>query len=325
MREVAIISDEKQMVSPRGEKTCRKKIVIILFALIILCMILIAWAVSSPNLKSFSFVAQTISHSTPGHMQKPEDSLLGLSGYLEASSVIPLPDIYRDGRGWTCTGLAYDAVNGTFLVGDIGKALPSDAGFASQLVRVSSDFQTVEETIPLYTKFPNMLDVQGVTIDSTDETIWFCSTSENLIRHIDAQGNNLGAITVSGGPTGISYSPEDDSFWVLTYANANNIIRISKTGKVIERFTFAYEETLDQCFLVPQSNNLYIVAGTNYSGRNNVYLFNTETHKQSIACIVDSYSVEGIWIGQTDMVILNDGYYHNAAVAVNQANIYSIN
>lgn len=246
------------------------------------------------------------------------------TGNLTASSVVPLPDIHGNGHGWTCTGLAYDASSNTFLVGDIGKALPSSSGFASQIVRVSFNFQTVIETIPLYTSFPNMQDVQGITIDTSDGTIWFCSTSENLIRHIRADGTSIGSFSVSGRPTGIAYSPLDDSFWVLTYASSNNIKRMSKTGTVLEQYTFAYSDTLDQCFLDPERGYLYIVAGANYSSRNNVYLFNTETHEQSIACTVDSYSVEGLWIGPTEMVIVNDGYYHSAVVAVNQANIYDL-
>lgn len=247
------------------------------------------------------------------------------SGNLNATKTVALPDIYNNGHGWTCTGLAYDAESDTFLVGDIGKDLPSSEGFASQIVRVSTDFLAVEGTIKLYTTFPNMSDVQGITIDTSDGTIWFCSTSERLIRHIDTSGNSIGSFSTTAQPTGIAYSSADDSLWVLTYGSSNNIMRVSKTGTVLEQYTFNYSETLDQCFLDPTRGYLYITAGANYDSRNNIYLFNTSTHQQSIACTVDSYSVEGIWLGDTDqMIIVNDGYYHSAAVAVNQANFYTI-
>ena len=39
----------------------------------------------------------------------------------------------------------------------------------------------------------------------------------------------------------------------------------------------------------------------------------------------DSYAVEGIFIDDHDMYILNDGYYHNAKVPVNCVNHYRIN
>lgn len=244
------------------------------------------------------------------------------TGDLNASSQIPFPDIYNNGHGWTCTGLAYDSSSNTFLVGDIGKALPSSQGFASQIVRVSYDFSTVVETIPLYTTFTNMQDVQGITLDA-DGTIWFCSPSENLIRHIDSSGNSISSFSVTQ-PTGIAYSPNDDSLWVLTYGSSNNIKRVNKAGTVQEQYTFNYADTLDQCFLDSARGYLYIDAGADYSNRNNIYLFDTSTHQQSITCTVDSYSVEGIWIGESEMVIVNDGYYHSAYVPVNQANIYTL-
>lgn len=247
-----------------------------------------------------------------------------LSGDLTASQTVALPDIYNNGHGWTCTGLDYDDNTDTFLVGDIGKELPSSSGFASKIIRVSSDFGTAIEQIPLYTTFPNMQDVQGIAIDPTDGTIWFCSTSENLIRHIDVEGNSIGSFQVKWSPTGIAYSPYDDTFWILTYDATNNIKHISKTGTVLEQYSFAYSDTLDQCFLDAGRGYLYIDAGTNYSGRNSIYKFDTNTHQQSIACTVDSYSVEGLWIGQNKMVIVNDGYYHSAVVQVNQANIYDL-
>ena len=243
------------------------------------------------------------------------------SGELTADLIVPLPDIYGTGHGFTCTGLAYDAGNDTFLVGDIGKALPSSPGFASKIIRVSSDFRTAIEQIDLYTQFPSMADVQGITMDR-DGTIWFCSTEERMIRHIDASGNSLGSLSIADKPTGIAYSPKDDSFWVLTYASVNNIIRIDRSGNVLEQYTFAYQVTLDQCFLDITHEYLYITAGDNYSGRNNIYMFNVSTHEQSIPCSVDSYSVEGLWIGEDRMVIVNDGYYHSALTPVNQANIY---
>lgn len=255
----------------------------------------------------------------------PDSQLLPVpTGNLTSSSIVVLPDIHENGHGWTCTGLAYDANTDTFLVGDIGKALPSSSGFASQIVRMSHNFQTVVEQIPLYTSFPNMRDVQGITIDTTDGTIWFCSTSENLVRHIRADGTSIGSFSVSGSPTGICYSPLDDSLWVLTYASSNNIKRISKTGEVLEQYTFNYSDTLDQCFLDPQRGYLYITAGANYSSRNNIYLFNTSTHAQSITCTVDSYSVEGLWIGANEMVIVNDGYYHSAYDNRNVAVFYTL-
>lgn len=243
------------------------------------------------------------------------------TGNLNASSIVPLPDLYETGKGFTCTGLAYDAISNTFLVGDIGKLLPDSGTIQSQIVRLSADLTTVVNTIPLYNTFSGIGDVQGVTIDTSDGTIWFCAPSASKIYHTNASGENLGSISTTR-PTGIAYASTDDSFWVLNYYN--QILHISKTGTVLATFASTFGEALDQCFLDESHGYLYITAGTNYSGRNNVYLFNINTEEQSIACTVDSYSVEGIWIGVDKMVIVNDGYYHSALDPVNQANIYAL-
>lgn len=244
------------------------------------------------------------------------------SGNLTATETILLPDLYQEGKGFTCTGLAYDSDTDTFLVGDIGALLPNEQNH-SQIVRLSSDFATVEGTIPLYNTFPQMSAIQGVTIDTSNDSIWFCSPDESKIRNITSAGVSLGSISITR-PTGIAYNPNDDSLWVLLYDNT--IHHVSKSGTTLGTYNFAYSETLDQCFLDKYRGLLYITAGTNYTGRNNVYCFDINTHEQSIACTVDSYSVEGIWLGDNNkMIIVNDGYYHSATVAQNLANIYTIN
>ena len=245
------------------------------------------------------------------------------SGDLNVAEKIILPDIHNNGHGWTCTGLAYDAQTDTFLVGDIGKELPASSGFASQIVRIQPDFETVVGTIPLYSTFANMQDIQGLTIDTSDGTIWFCSYAEGKVRNISTSGNSIKSFDLTGA-NGIAYSRKDDCFWILV-TNTNDILKVSKSGTILARYAFTYNETVDQCYFDEWRGLLYITAGANYSGRNNIYCFNTQTHALSIACTVDSYSVEGLWLGDDDkMIILNDGYYHSATDPYNQANIYTI-
>lgn len=258
-----------------------------------------------------------------GNMVFPDDIPIPVpSGNLSATETILLPDLYQVGKGFTCTGLAYDSDTDTFLIGDIGALLPNEQNH-SQIVRMSSDFSEVEGTIPLYDTFPQMSTIQGITIDTSNNSIWLCSPEESKIRNITSAGVSLRYISIDR-PTGIAYNPIDDSFWVLSYDN--NIRHVNKSGTVLGSYQFAYNVTLDQCFFDKYRGLLYITAGANYSERNNVYCFDIETHEQSIACTVDSYSVEGIWLGDNNkMVILNDGYYHSATVDKNQVNIYTIN
>ena len=242
------------------------------------------------------------------------------TGDLYASSVIMLPDVCESGKGFTCTGLAYDADRDTFLVGDIGILLPGGT-IQSYIHMLSHDFTTINDTISISSEFSEIRDIQGITVDTSNGTIWFCAPSNNMVCHMNMEGIKLGSFSVNS-PTGIAYSPIDDTLWVLNYKN--EIIHMSKKGKLLDSFDFAFSDTLDQCFLDSVRGYLYITAGANYSSRNNVYLFDINTCSQSIACTVDSYSVEGLWIGETEMVIVNDGYYHGAKDPRNVVNIYDL-
>ena len=254
-------------------------------------------------------------YDTDGNLIFSIDQLPIPTGTLTASEVIPLPDLYETGKGFTCTGLTSDGTY--YYIGDIGTL--NGTSYNSQIV-VTRDFVNVERTIPLYS-LSGFNIIQGVAYDSSDDTLWCCDADGSKIYHITKNGSLIGSFSTNQ-PTGIAYSSSDDTLWVLNYSN--KIIHMTKTGTTIASYDFAYNETLDQCFLDEGHGYLYITAGTNYTGRNNVYCFNINTHEQSIACTVDSYSVEGIMIESDRMIILNDGLYHSAAVPVNQANIYSL-
>lgn len=113
---------------------------------------------------------------------------------LKADFIIQLPDVENGetGKGFTCTGLTYHENENVFYVGNIGKSSPETAGFQPTIVKLSDDFSEVIEEIPLSKIFPSMKDIQGLAIDYSDNSIWFCSTGENMIRHISESGEDAG-------------------------------------------------------------------------------------------------------------------------------------
>lgn len=147
-------------------------------------------------------------------------------------SEIPMPDVELGdpGKGFTCTGLTYDENEDIFYVGNIGKALPSTEGFKSTIVKLSKDGTTNLGEIKLYNTFPEMSDIQGITVDKSDDTLWFCSFAENKIRHISEAGDDLSSIDIEK-PTSIAYDKRTDTLWVLTNSE---LININKDGSIIE-------------------------------------------------------------------------------------------
>lgn len=244
------------------------------------------------------------------------------SGVLTLSEAIALPDILETGKGFTCTGLAYDDTNNQYLIGDIGKLLPSDPSMHSQIVIVSHDFSTIISTIDIGTIFPNMQDVQGITIDN-DGSIWFCSPGENLVRHIARDGTSLSSFSLNRC-TGITYDYKTNTLWCCTYNNM--FYNMRKNGQVISSYYWNNSDTVDQCFIDANRGILYFDGGEHYHSTNYLYALDTETGEFSTACtLTDSYSVEGISLEVDRLVVVNDGYYHSAEIPTNLANIYLLN
>lgn len=237
-------------------------------------------------------------------------------------SMTPLPDIADGvvGKGFTCTGLTYDKNEDIFYAGNIGKDLPATNGFKSTIVKLSKDGTTNLGEINLYTTFSTMSDIQGLTIDASDNTIWFCSYTENKIRHITKSGADLGSLDFTQ-PTGIVYDSRTNTLWVLSLSALKNI---DKMGNVIKSINISIIGQ-DQLYLDITNNIMYFTAGNYYNSTNYVYKVDLSTDVVSLAYnLKESYAVEGIYIEDNIMYILNDGYYHSGTIAVNQLNKYDI-
>lgn len=72
--------------------------------------------------------------------------------------------------GFTCTGMTYNHLDSCWYIGNIGAYHPNE-GMKSSIIVMSKDFKQVEDSILLYKLFPDMVDVQGIAIDETDNSI----------------------------------------------------------------------------------------------------------------------------------------------------------
>lgn len=247
---------------------------------------------------------------------------------ISSVSTVAMPDVAGGpvGKGFTCTGLNRDASSGEWLVGNVGQDLPTnEKGVHSTIVRLSGDFSSVLGEIDLHDAFPAMKDIQGLCVDGTDQTIWFCSFGEGKVRHITRDARSLGEINIDQ-PTGIAYDSRTDTIWVLTYAQ---LIRFSKDGKQLESFDVNVKGQ-DQLWLDEANDVMYFTGGINYTdsifkGDNAVWSVDLKTGAfNEVYVLADSYAVEGLYMSEGKMYVLNDGYYHSAKVPVNQVNVYDI-
>lgn len=236
---------------------------------------------------------------------------------LVSSQIIELSPI--DNKEITCTGLCYDSINHRYIVGTAGKQVPEEEKFSASIIIYDKDFQFLFGINGLADLYPNLRDIQGVSLDA-DGNIWFCSPGENLVRLISLDGNEINSFSMNN-PSGIAFSHSDNTLWVLTN---KKLLNCTTNGKILKEIKFK-EKGQDQLFIDENNQKIYITVGNNYQKGSYIFVYDIREDKyKSVYFLSDSYAIEGITITSETMYILNDGYYHSAKVPTNQVNIYNL-
>jgi hypothetical protein len=239
-------------------------------------------------------------------------------------NTIQLPNIkYGEaGKGFTITGLTYSAIDNTYYAGNYGKVYTSDTVVNNTIVHLSSDLTTNLGEIELKNIYSDVTEVQGVTVDTSDDSLWFVSPGNKKAYHITKDGTGLGTISLSASyASGIAYDSRTDTLWIL---DRTELMNIKKDGTKLSSIPLNINQ-VDQLYLDETNNDIYITAGADYNGENYVYKVNLDTNKYVLYyTLSDSYSIEGIVIKDNKMYIGNDGVYHEAAIEKNIIQVYDL-
>lgn len=132
------------------------------------------------------------------------------TNYVEAATLygIPLPDSIEAN-----TGLALVGTN--WFIAD---------AFTGNLVRV--------DTNGTFVSVVNIADpsesIQGLSLDTSDNTLWYIRFTSKEIRHITLDGVDLGdGWTVAYTPSGCAYNATDDTLWVVEYTPTQGVRKYS--------------------------------------------------------------------------------------------------
>lgn len=237
----------------------------------------------------------------------------------------------QNARPFTCTGLAYNSVLHEWYVGNIGISKPEAGQINSSIEVFNEDFTQWLRSIELAQIFPNMVDVQGLSIDSTDGSLWVCSYAEDLLRKIDVrphQQHNMSTQSITQEeylldslhitrPTGVTHS--DEYCWILT---PDSLLQINRAKKSIRTIAVA-EKAQDQIAI--HNDEIFITYGNDYS--NNQFLLQIDTRQENRRRkfeLEGSYAVEGIVIRDSLIYVANDGFYHSAKNPKNIICVYKL-
>lgn len=240
-------------------------------------------------------------------------------------TVPDLPDS-TTGKGFTCTGLVYDELRGTFWAGNDGRTVSGDPTYNTSIVELSIDLVTgacvLVQNLDVSAVITGSL--QGVAVDTSDNTLWAASLSDNKIYHFDKDGTPLsGTITVGAGEAnGLAYDPVNDEFWVckqsvLKRYNKSGVATVTVSGIV---------DDLDHLYYDNTAGLVYASWGTNGAGphRISVYDVTLSRYYKYFYYMNDIVAIEGISIINNKLVVFSDEYFHSVGNDLNQVAVFDI-
>lgn len=244
-------------------------------------------------------------------------SLSVVSGYKSnVNAVFFNGNSYLKTEGWfgrmvpnnfTCTGLSYDPILNVYYIGNF------DSG---SIVVVDVNFDYISQ-------ISNVLPanaLQGITYDTSDNTLWVSDYTNKIIKHINKSGTDLGdGFSVPVTTNHIAYDSLTDSLWTVdnNISSTQFIRRFScATGLQTNALTcsVAAATSFDGICIIPASRSLYVTS--DLTTTNGVPLIYNIT--MSNGTVIDSFrdrtALEGITYNTSDnswVVCYDRGYHGN--------------
>lgn len=232
------------------------------------------------------------------------------------SAMYKLPDAggTNPSGGFTCTGLDRDA-RGFWIVGNDGRSSPSSSTFNSSIVILSTDFGTVIDEIDVKSTFPALQSIQGVAYDESDNTIWFVDKTAGIIRHVDFAGNDAGnEIVTDFTPNGIARDSENDALWISKENESIALLLSCNTGNQVAAISNMPSKA-DHMHYDANSKYLWVTYGGNaIDGFVRVYDVLKNTIVNQSTGLKFAQAIEGIFVEDNKVYVVNDGGFHTTAV-----------
>lgn len=235
--------------------------------------------------------------------------------------LIPTTIIYLDELetgNFTSTGFTYDSANQTFWIADHG----TDSGDKLRLIELDSNLKKVLQEVQIenYTN-DGKLNLQGIAYDTIDDAIWIAVGDS--IQEISKRGKLTKVIDLGKykkyQANGICMDNEDHTLWVLCYNKY--MLHFDREGNLLKSYPVNMK---DQDMIYMYDGLIYITVGADYKGEENYcVVFDTQTENIKIWYkLYQSYAVEGIYIDDDYIYVVNDGAFHNAMIPRTYISVY---
>lgn len=240
----------------------------------------------------------------------------------DCEELVPVKKIYLDELGisnFTSTGFTFDSTDETFWIADHG----IDGGDKLRLIELDKNLTKIlsEVYVEDYADDGKM-NLQGIAYDPVDNCIWmavgdsireFSISNEKVVKIID-----LGEYREYQA-NGICMDITDNTIWVLCYDQY--MLHFDQNGNVLDSYQINMK---DQDMIYMYEDMIYITVGADYKGEENYCaVFDPQTGIFRIQYkLYQSYAVEGIYIDEDYIYIVNDGAFHNAMIPRTYISVY---
>lgn len=254
---------------------------------------------------------------------------------LPLAAAVALPDGSAptgSGRGMAATGLVR-RTDGRWYVGNgvTARRLLLFTRMSADLAVAEAEFTTAG--LGLGADLEG--SCQGMTLDTSDGTIWFLvklsgasGDGAHLVHFDPATETVIGApVRVAASDTGVAYDPVADALWVTrdTGAGGGQLLLYSKEGIPLSGATPTPGHT-DQCFYAADRGELLVTAGAN-GAAGAVHAYARGDYGGMVPVRVDMLegadAVEGIVAADGQYHLCNDAHTHPGDPALNRVLRYA--
>lgn len=239
---------------------------------------------------------------------------------LEIESAVILPDGAdggATGKGFTCTGLDWDAELECWWVGNDGRTAEGDGSdYKASIVQLSEDGAIILSQIHLWQLVDGSGSMQGVAVDTGRNILRVCDIANNTVRALSKTGSLIPGLDFTAGvrPNGLAYIPGLDLLAVLAEARTIGVYNAA-TGASVGTLPEVPSTGADHLQYIEAHRILLCTAGPNLTN-GTVWALQLDEDGAAVGnwirqcSLVGADAIEGIHVRNGLVHIMNDAGFH---------------
>lgn len=276
------------------------------------------WRTISGTSGLYSNDSPTSPQLTAGRVVTVAASAQQMGEQLIQTDSTVLPDAFGStpGKGFTCTGIAFDPTDGTYWISNDGRIVESNpVAYHASIIHVTAEGAKLGEIDVLAVR-PAAQSLQGICIDGQG-TLWVASVAENLLLNFSKSGTYIKSYAVDAQPNGLAYDAGNNLLIVLqgTAPYAGKTYNAT-TGAAVGTIPSGSSDW-DQIQWLPGGQIFGTRGGNGVSGIV-MRVSPGGSDWEDVLTVKGALAVEGLDVGGSRFKIASDEYFHAVGTDLNR-------